>query len=106
VYPIDPKRTDLAEQFRNAPFGPHSPELEKVLQQLRWGPVAGKPILVCTRPYQEWVIGVLSGRRGVPISLETEHRFDNLEDAMWALFRRRWERATGETPPDRVGTAS
>ncbi len=96
MYRIDAKRTDLAEEFRQAPFGPHSAELEKLLQLLRWGPLTGRPVLVCTRPYREWVIGVLPGRRGEPIALETDRPFEDLGAAMWALFRRRWERHTGE----------
>jgi hypothetical protein len=96
VYRIDSKCAALAEEFRQAPFGPHSAELEKLLQLLRWGPLAGRPVLVCTRPYREWVIGVLPGRRGEPIALETDRPFGDLEAAMWALFQRRWERHTGE----------
>ena len=38
MYKIDPGRTDLAEEFRRNPFGPHSAELQKVLNVMRWEP--------------------------------------------------------------------
>ena len=92
MYRIDPARSDLIEEFRNAPFGPHSPEMQKVLQLLRWGPVAGRPVVVCTVPNREWVIGVLPERRGEAIALERERPFQNLASALVAVFERRWER--------------
>ncbi len=99
---IDPTRLDLAREFRASPGGPHSPELHRVLQILRWQPIAGRRILLVTEPGREWRIGVNPGRRGVPIEFEGEP-FHSHSAALWGLFRRRWEIATGvalELPED------
>ena len=93
---IDPTRKDLAFEFRDSPLGPHSAELQEVLQILRWVPLKGKRILVCTRLNEEWRIGINPGKRGETILFEGEP-FRDLRNALWGLFRRRWELATGET---------
>ncbi len=92
---IDPGRLDLAREFRDNPGGPHSPALQRVLQILRWQPVAGKRVLVVLEPGRRWRIGINPGRRGAPIEFEGEV-LTNSAEAQWALFRRRWEIATGE----------
>ena len=38
-YPVDPERTDLARQFRERPLGPHSPDLQHVVNRMRWGSI-------------------------------------------------------------------
>jgi hypothetical protein len=54
MFEIDPRRTDLALEFKRRPFGPHSPELQAVLDVLR-GPLHWRNfLLVCTRPHAEW----------------------------------------------------
>ena len=34
MFAIDPTRLDLAREFKRSPFGPHSPELQAVLNAL------------------------------------------------------------------------
>lgn len=89
---IDPSRTDLAREFREAPFGPFSPELQRVLQVLRGGALPGKPIVLAEGG--RWAIAAIPSERGRPFVKEPE-RYDDLGEAMWQLFRRRWQRATG-----------
>jgi hypothetical protein len=91
---IDPTRTDLVQEFCDAPFGPHSAELREVLQILRWSPLKGKRVLVCIRPGEEWRIGINPGKRGEAIAYEGEPHTD-FGQALGALFRRRWELASG-----------
>ena len=93
---LDPSRTDLACEYRDNPFGPWSPALQKVLQILRWMPLEGRRVLVCTSPGREWRIGILPGRRGRPIEYELEP-MHSLSLARWRLFKRRWELITGMT---------
>ena len=50
MYEIDPSRTDLVEEFRNNPDGPHSPELDLIVNRLRIIPLAERHVLVCTKP--------------------------------------------------------
>lgn len=87
---IDPAQRDaLVAEFRSAPFGPHRPEMQKVLQRLRWGGGAGRPCVIVTVPYREWAIGIPSARRGDPVVVEPDPVFDNIGDAFGAVFERR-----------------
>lgn len=86
---VDPARRDaLIDEYRAAPLGPHSPEMQKVLQRLRWGGVMGKPAVVVTVPYREWGIAIVPTERGEAIVVEDE-RFDDIVAALCAVFRRR-----------------
>lgn len=53
MHRIDPSRLDLAREFRERPFGPHGPELQKLLKILRW------------EPFDDRIVGVQL-RRGGP----------------------------------------
>jgi hypothetical protein len=80
----------IAEHKAN-PFGAgHSPELEILLRYLRRNPVRSKPryVLVETKPYQEWRLGLHSRERGVPITL-TEEVFTSQEEAQHVIFLKR-----------------
>ena len=91
MHKLDPAtRRDWIEEYRASPFGPHSPGMLRVLQLLRGGPMAGRPVAVCTVPYREWVIGVLPGRRGEPVQLEAEPVFHSLDQVLTAVFERRF----------------
>ena len=97
AYRIDPRRDrDVVGEFRQKPIGHHSPNLQRVLNALRSGPLAGKYVLVCTRPFREWVLARHPGERGRPVELLREHTFTSKEEAEWAVFRLRWKQHTGE----------
>ena len=97
AYRIDPRRDrELVDEFRQRPIGHHSPNLQRVLNTLRGGPLAGKYVLVCTRPFREWVLARHPGERGKPIELLREHTFKSREEAEWAVFSMRWKEHTGE----------
>ena len=83
VYAVDPDALHLLREFRADPFGPHSPELTKVLNVLRSGPMEGKLCLVCTRPHTEWP------------QIQHNRVFNSLGEAEWAVFKLRWREATG-----------
>lgn len=80
---------DLIDEHKHKPFGQHSDALERVLNYFRRAPQAGKYIGVCTKPWEEWRIGVLSGIRGVPPTILEEERFTSEEDAQHGIFLRR-----------------
>jgi hypothetical protein len=100
MLPIDTARKDLVEEFRRQPFGPHSPDLQLVLNRLRAEPLAGRYTLIATQPKREWMIATLSGERGKPPELVSDKRYTDPAAAEWAVFKLRWQRATGETLPD------
>jgi hypothetical protein len=97
AYKIDPRRDrEVVGEFRQRPIGHHTPNLQRVLNTLRGGPLRGKYVLVCTRPFEEWVLARHPGERGKPIELLREHTFTSREEAEWAVFRMRWKEHTGE----------
>ena len=97
TYKIDPRRDrEVVDEFRQNPIGHHSPNLQRVLNTLRGGPLEGKLVLVCTKPFEEWALARHPGERGKPIEVLQEHRFTSREEAEWAVFRLRWKEHTGE----------
>ena len=96
MYAIDPKRIDLVEEFRRSPLGPHSPELTLLVNRLRLIPAEERHFIVCTSRAREWVVGKMPARRGAPLELVTGAVFDDYADAVWEVFRLRWQTVTGE----------
>lgn len=97
VYKIDPDQDrQYVEEFRRQPIGPHSPGLTRLLNLMRVDPTGNQVILVCRRPFEEWVLGNMPPRRSDPIAIEEEPLFTSREAAEWEVFRRRWRLMTGE----------
>jgi branched-chain amino acid transport system permease protein len=80
---------ELVEEHRAKPLGQHSDRLERVLAYFRRQPQAGKYIIVATRPWEEYRIGVLSGVRGQPATILDDETFASEEEAMHGIFLRR-----------------
>jgi hypothetical protein len=104
MLPIDTARQDLVEEFRRRPFGPHSPDLQLILNRLRAEPLAGRYALVAMKPKREWVIVTLSGERGKPPEIVSDQRYIDPAAAEWAIFKLRWKRATGQSLSGEVGS--
>jgi hypothetical protein len=98
MFAIDPKRIDLAREFKRTPFGPHSPELQAVLNVLRGSRHCQDLLLVCTRPHAEWQLAEKQPH-GQPPRLIPGAVFASLEAAEWHAFRMRWEAVTGQSLP-------
>ena len=98
VYRINPE-VDRAyvEEFRQRPIGPHSPGLQRVLNIMRHDPSGRQVVLVCRRPFEEWVLGEMPADRRAPIAITDEPVFTSIEEAEWEVFRRRWRILTGES---------
>ena len=97
-YRIHPDR-DRAyiEEFRKEPVGRHSPGLQRVLNTMRFDPSGRQVILVCRKPFAEWVLGTMPPSRfDGPIIVEDGPIFASREEAEWEVFRRRWRKYTGE----------
>jgi hypothetical protein len=89
---IDPSRLDLAAEYRDRPFGRHSPALQALLDTMRRAEYCQDLILVGIGD-NRWMLGKrLPG--GQPPHLFTDEIFTRLEDGEWAAFKRRW-RALG-----------
>ena len=93
-------------QWAAGPVGHHSADLQQMLNVVRADPFPGKYVLLCTKPHREWVLGrsERGARRPWPVEvLEeawlasvgswlplVEQVFSCVEDAEWAVFKRRW----------------
>ena len=95
-YTIQPEDRIHVDEFRQRPMGPHSPGLLRVLNRMRGGPMAGRYILVCTRPFAEWRLALHPGDRAKPIQMIDGYVFTSREEAEWAVFRMRWRALTGD----------
>lgn len=88
---IRPRITqEIIDEHAAHPLGKHSDDLERVLVYLRKRglELAGKYILVCTKPHEEWRVAVVSGTPGIPPSVTDEAHPDRLA-AEHAIFVRR-----------------
>jgi hypothetical protein len=96
-YRIDPA-TDrrYIEEFRRRPIGAHSPGLARLLTVMRQDTSGRQVILVCRKPFAEWVLGEMPPSRADPIAIEDGPVFTSREEAEWEVFRRRWRKLTGE----------
>jgi hypothetical protein len=96
TYKIRPEDRQWVDEFRQRPHGAHSPDLQRVLNAMRGAPTAGKYCLICTRPFAEWQLARMTGRRGEPPVPVEGAVFTSIAEAEWAVFRRRWKEMTGE----------
>jgi hypothetical protein len=80
----------IIEEHRIRPIGKHTDDLERVLVHLRKNSLemAGKYILVCTKPHEEWRIAVISGVPGTPPEL-TDEAFGSRDGAEHGIFLKR-----------------
>ncbi|TJV74917.1 MAG: hypothetical protein E5X84_38765, partial [Mesorhizobium sp.] len=80
----------LAGEFHRAPFGHHSPNLQKLLRMFRSLPIPGKHALLSIRPNRSWMLVTLTRIPGRPITRHEDIIFDDLAEAEWYVFRQRW----------------
>ena len=96
----DPEtRERLIEEHMNTPVGKpgkageagigHSDDLARVLDKLRRAPMTNKFITICTKPHEEYCIGITSGVRGKPVEILRDETFASEEDCEHAIFLRR-----------------
>jgi branched-chain amino acid transport system permease protein len=90
----------LAEEFRAKARGPYSPALQRVLNQMRGLPVAGKHILIHGQRTRRYTLAQLTGQRGRPIVRHDEISFETVAEAEWHVFQLRWRQLTGQTLAD------
>ena len=72
---IEPPDPALAREFRERPYGIHSPGLQQLLNAMRRGPHRGRWALYCSKPAEEWMLVQLSGERGKPVTFHPETTF-------------------------------
>ncbi|MCP4382229.1 MAG: ABC transporter permease [Hyphomicrobiales bacterium] len=94
----DAKLDDLVDEFRRNPTGQHSASLQRLINRIRSEPMEGKLALLCTKPHEEWILIQMNGRKK-PITVIGD-KFNDINDAEWAVFRRRIKRHFGIDLPE------
>lgn len=99
MFQIDPSRVDLAREFKQRPYGEHSPDLQYVLNVMR-RPSATEEfhVLVMTRPHEQWTLARMKPGATQPPTL-TNMVFNSSAEAEWHVFRLRWKALTGQECP-------
>lgn len=100
-FPIDPERLDLVEEFLRTPRGPHSLELQLVLNRMRWSGAGRRHVVLTLEPGRRWMLARLPERRGQPLERLPNRVFGSIAEAERAVFVLRWEALTGRRLPDR-----
>jgi N,N-dimethylformamidase len=98
MHSIDSARLDLAMQYKRNPFGPYSDELQKVLKIMHWSDIHKRFITVQPQANGAWYLGCTCGGRGVSLDVYMDHAYDDIGQARWAVFRKRWQQLTGSLP--------
>jgi branched-chain amino acid transport system permease protein len=80
---------ELIAEHAAAPLGQHSDDLQRVMNYFRRQPQPGKYILVATKPWQEYRIGTLSGRRGAVVKILGDETFASEEEGLHGIFLQR-----------------
>jgi N,N-dimethylformamidase len=96
MHEVDESRIDLAREYRANPLGPHSSDLQKLLKILRWEPFEDRIIAVQPQRNGPWHLARSTGRKGSPIEVFDGTTYATNPEAQWAIFRKRWERHTGQ----------
>lgn len=95
MYEIDPRRLDLAAEFKRKPYGRHSAELQRILNRMRSEPFEGHHVLLRDGRHGPWRLARL-GRRPQDLLVPTGHVFTSKAEAEWEVFKLRWKNLTGE----------
>lgn len=91
-------RADLAAEFRERPFGNHSPDLAALLDHMRGGPIHGKYFLWLVDDHSQWALARFSDAPPLTPEVIPGVVFDDIEEAERYVFDRRWEDMFGAPP--------
>jgi N,N-dimethylformamidase len=95
MHSVDPTRLDLCRAYRDNPFGPHGPEVQKLIKLLRWERIESRYILVQPRRGDPWYLAHTTGPKAHALEIFRNQGFGDLRSAYWALFKARWEANAG-----------
>lgn len=98
MFTFDKTRLDLAREFRAAPWGEHSPDLQYLLMLMRQPGPEPFEVLMIDRPGERWTLAIMQPGAKTP-PRRTNMVFTDLRAAEWYIFRSRWARLAGEELP-------
>ena len=96
---INASHLGLAEEYLRNPLGPHSLELKRLLDVMRWDDARNRIISVQLEQDGPWYVAKTNGPKGTPLSVYDEQPFASLSDAQRRVFALRWQQHTGERLP-------
>ena len=96
MFQIDRHRRELAAEFKARPFGPHSGDLQQVLNMMRAQKLPGRYILITLVPHREWGLARLGPARSGRLEMVEGVCYRSPEVAEWDIFKRRWRVLSGE----------
>lgn len=79
----------MIAEHKAKPAGQHSDALERVLHYFRRAPAAGKYAILAVKPFAEYRMVALSGRRGVAPTPVGDAVYASPEEAYHAVFLKR-----------------
>lgn len=80
---------ELIAEHRASPAGPHGDALERLLGYFRRAAISDKYAILAVKPYAEYRIVALSGKRGVPPRVVDDKTYATPDEAQHAVFLRR-----------------
>lgn len=80
---------ELIAAHKQNPSGPHGDTLERLLNYFRRAAIADKYAILAVKPFSEYRVVALSGRRGVPPRMVDDKTYATEDDAQHAVFLRR-----------------
>jgi hypothetical protein len=96
LYKFDKARVDLVREFKAAPFGEHSPDLQYLLNILRTPKPGPFHVLLIDRQGERWTLAMMEPGRP---PVRTNMVFTDPAEAEWHVFRERWSAMAGEECP-------
>ena len=95
TFRVDPSRLDLAREFKAKIYGPHSGDLQRILNLFRSEPQHGQYVLIREAKGGPWALAQYEPVHGV-LPRRVGPVFATVEEAEWAVFKLRWKKFTGQ----------
>jgi branched-chain amino acid transport system permease protein len=80
---------DIIAEHRRKPQGQHSPALDRLLNYFRRASVIDKYAVLCIKPFAQYRLVALSGKRGVPPRMVDDQMYASPDEAYHAVFVKR-----------------
>ncbi len=93
---IDPRRTELRDEFMADPYAFHSAELQLPLGAMRSNRDLPRWVLLTREPGRSWLLAEAPKRRGEPPRIVRDLEFTNRAEAERYVFDLRWQALSGE----------
>lgn len=98
-YTIKKSDIHLAAEFKKNLFEKnfyHSPSLQRILNLFRSNSKEKKYVLYKPLNKKIWYLSNLPNKRGKKIKINYKIAFNNILDAEWYVFKKRWKKHTGK----------